>query len=101
MDALIITSLLFPVRYGVVSDNGWNNVTIRFCRSGFVKSITRSQLKKGNSIDPTEPSVYGVGFLGVGKYTFRHQAFTRWHNILYRCYGTSSRAYKNCYVCAD
>ena len=57
-----------------------------------IKGVTYQNFKKGEIKSPYEKRVYGVGYIGEGKYKTsengKHtRVYTSWHNMLERCYG--------------
>lgn len=84
------------------------NVRIRFIdRYGIEKSVRADHLRNGRVNNPYCPTVYGVGFIGVGEHspTFGGRstiAGERWRQMLKRCYedGYKSKnpTYKDCTV---
>ena len=71
------------------------------------KHAEYKNFKKGNIKCPYEPSVYGVGYLGEGKYKAKEngkfkEEYNIWHNMLRRCYDPKCHkehpTYKGCAV---
>lgn len=99
--------LLFPEKeYVILEDNGWDKVFIQFVRTGTTVKVQRNQLKQRGVSDPMKPSVWGVGYRGIGHYNFvtAKESFIRWRCMLNRCYGHSNKvqsAYKGCIVCDE
>ena len=68
-----------------------------------------NDFQKGSIKCPFEPTVYGVGFYGVGKYKSRENgiktnAYKEWHNMFARCYGNYKKrniTYEDCHVCEE
>ena len=68
-----------------------------------------NDFQKGSIKCPFEPTVYGVGFHGVGKYKSRENgiktnAYKEWHNMFARCYGNYKKrniTYEDCHVCEE
>ena len=52
------------------------------------KHGTYQSFKKGNIKCPYEPRIYGVGFIGEGKYNVKNneKCYRMWHGMLNRCY---------------
>lgn len=104
IEPCVVTSLL-PVRFFVIEDKGWDKVLVKFSKTGTVIKVQRNQLKN-NIDDPMEVSVFGVGYRGIGKYSFGNarDAAIRWRCMLNRCYGYSNkhqRTYRGCTVCDE
>lgn len=84
---------------------------IKFIKSGHIKSnIKYSDLKKGKVKNPYHPSVYGIGYFGVGKYSSQKNGkhtnhYKTWTSILERCYSLrfkdNSSTYLGCSVAED
>lgn len=86
-----------------------NNITIQF-ESGYVVSSKYVNFITGNIKDPYSKSVYGVGYLGEGKYKASEngkntKAYATWSSMLQRCYDKSNNhnleTYKDCTVCGE
>ena len=74
------------------------------------KSALYKEFKKGNVKNPYDKSVFGVGYIGDGKYKSTEngrvtKAYNIWHNMLMRCYEpyciNKHISYKDCTVCED
>jgi hypothetical protein len=95
VDDEILTQQGYWVR--VVEAINWNHYVIRF-DNGFEMSVTNKVLMNGNVQYPFHPTVFGVGYLGVGKYSSTSKVKTRstnvglskaysiWQGMLGRCY---------------
>lgn len=82
--------------FKILEDRGCNEVKVEFLATGYKRISTRSNIKGGNIKDPYLPSVYGVAWLGDGKYTARvdgkmTSAYNEWTGMLSRCYGTTKQ----------
>ena len=95
------------IRYGDVHD-----IDVKFVKDGtVVQHRTHNEFLKGSIRNPMTPSVYGVGFIGVGDYKTcdGNGKFTKcyivWHNMLRRCYDPKFHekqpTYENCTVCEE
>ena len=71
------------------------------------KRVQYSNFKEGNIKCPYERKVYGVGYLGEGKYKTREngkatRVYSTWNSMLQRCYNEKCQeknpTYKNCSV---
>lgn len=68
-----------------------------------------NDFQRGSIKCPFEPTVYGIGFYGVGKYKSRENgiktnAYKEWHNMFARCYGNYKKrniTYEDCHVCEE
>jgi hypothetical protein len=77
--------------------------------SGYeIKNLNYHQIKNGQVKNPFHPSVYGVGFVGVGNYVAHikrkpTKSYGTWIGMLRRCYSEKSLirrpTYKNVSVC--
>lgn len=75
----------------VVSYINARNVEVIFLTTGHRATTQMSQIRSGKVKDPLHPSVFGVGFIGVGKYKVSDnskitKAYQCWSNMLERCY---------------
>ena len=66
--------------------------------------------ENGNIKCPYEPRVYGVGYIGEGKYKIREngkqtKCYITWVNMLKRCYNdeyhNKKPTYKDCNICEE
>lgn len=103
----------FTENYGqleVVSINGSKNILVRFVDTKYEKVTSSSNILTGRVKDPTAPTIFGVGFFGIGDYKFSNSetgrivrlAYSRWNAMLRRCYSESelkkSPTYLGCTV---
>lgn len=67
---------------------GRRNVLIEFMNSGVIRETRAELIRKGIAEDLTVPSLFGVGFLGVGDYTPNNNSkeHVHWKGILERGY---------------
>lgn len=77
-----------------------DEVYIEFLSTGFKRMASLGNIKKGNVADLAKPSVYNVGYLGLGKYTSKvngvqEPCYKIWQTILQRCYNPKCSSYKN------
>lgn len=59
---------------------------------------------KENVINKNRPTVYGVGYLGIGRYDTNHISYHIWCLMLDRCYNNDGRysiTYEDCFVCEE
>lgn len=97
--------------FKIIKYNSTNDVEIEFLSTGYKTSAHLSNIKKGAVKDPYFPVIYGVGYIGEGKYTSRIDgiqliSYKRWKEMLNRCYNKSNSSYKNygakgVYVCDE
>lgn len=79
--------------------------------NGFIsKNKNRDNFKKGQIKNSYHPSVYGVGYIGEGKYQpyinrIRTIQYGSWNHIMERCYDEKyhkkSPTYKGCEICSE
>lgn len=58
---------------------------------GTITEVKTPKLKCGSFKNPMKPNVYGVGFIGQGKYLSSHKGeksigYTKWNSMIKRCY---------------
>jgi hypothetical protein len=89
-----------------------NCIRIKFIRTGSIIQASLGNIKKGCVLDPMQPTVYNIGYLGIGKYHSRNSkepqftSYKRWKEMLNRCYNKNCSSYKNygavgAYVCDE
>ena len=90
--------------------NSNNDIKIKFIGTNNTITTTASDVKTGIVVDNMRPSVYGVGYLGVGCYKptengERTPNYRSWCSMLMRCYCESylskQPTYRGCYVYED
>jgi len=76
------------------------NYTIKFYNDLILYNIHFSCIKKGNVKNPNHKSVYGVGYLGVGKYNCTNylKIYATWNNMLERCYESKYHEKRPTYI---
>lgn len=93
------------IRYG-----GWENIDVQFQDEFYYikEHQTYSNFKKGEIKNPYDRTVFGVGYVGVGKYKTKENGrftiyYQQWKNMLLRCYVKAERhhAYENAKVCEE
>ena len=96
----------------IIEYNGRNNIWVEFQDENKSKVHTQyGNFEKGNVKNPYHPSVFGVGYYGIGKYKSRGKdkkktnAYKYWINMLMRCYDpytiNKRLTYIDCYVCDE
>lgn len=86
--------------FEVVEDVAWNNVIVRFITTGFTTRVRRCRLKDKAIFDPLFPSIYGLGFQGVGpwgQYTHKKE-YSKWYQMMTRCYSPKYHKRKPTYI---
>ena len=64
---------------------------VQFLNTGYTKSFKISNVKVGNIVDPYQPKIYGVGFIGDGVYNSKTRIrgvllYNIWAGMFHRCY---------------
>ena len=54
--------------------------------SGYEKEVQSNKIRYGNIKDKYSPSVCGVGIIGDVENVINHYLYSRWCNMIYRCY---------------
>lgn len=91
----------------VIKYNNSYDVEVRFKDSGYVKSFQSSHIVRGLISDPNYPRHLGVGYLGVGKYSYKEhkEAYIAWRGAIVRGYCNTYKknrlTYKDCTVCEE
>ena len=79
-------------------------VHVEFISTGYVTFTRSSHIRTGSVRDPLHPSVFGVGFIGEGKYNAskNKKCHSLWREIIERGFGESFKeknpTYKSCTV---
>ena len=83
------------------------NVTVRFVEYESVVVTDIWTLRLGLVKNPNKPSIFGKGFIGIGKYTSKGcgRAYSIWSDMLRRCYcekyQVKAHTYKDVEVCEE
>jgi hypothetical protein len=94
----------------VVSYNHAKDVWVEFIEHGVIVNVTWEQFCRGGVKNPYDRSVYGVGYVGEGKYKAtinceQTKQYSVWVSMLSRCYNEKLHnrqpAYKDCTVCKE
>jgi len=98
-------------QFTVIKYNNSEDITIRFDATGYECVSDSTRVRYGVAKDLFYPSVYGVGYLGKGKYKSRNgngpmtKEYCAWANMLQRCYSEKFHkkqpTYKDCTVCDE
>lgn len=104
----LIGKTFFSAKFGeyeIVDYQNFNNVTVKFAKTGFTTKATMNAVNKGGVKDKLSPSVYGVGIVS-DKYKTRDDSnmqikeYRLWNRMLERCYSKKFQdknpSYKNC-----
>lgn len=66
---------------------GWDKVKIRFLdEHSFERFVRAEHLRSGKVKNPYHPTFFGVGYMGVGEFSSRSEAFNKWRQMIRRCY---------------
>ena len=85
---------------------GKGRVVVEFYDPRYTTICHISGLQKGNVRNPYHATVYGKGFLGVGRFNRKSEReYTLWEGMLFRCYNkksyTTNPSYKKVNVCEE
>lgn len=84
-----------------------NHVKVRFALTGSERVFTSDAIRDGRIKDLFAPSVYGVGFMGDGKFKSsangaKSKPYSCWHSMMQRCYDSefhkTQQSYMGCSV---
>lgn len=99
------------LRMKIIEYNGCNNINIEFENGFILKNKTYSEFKRGSVKNLYYPSVYGIGYLGEGKYKINNNTgkaskeYEYWKSMIGRCYDEKTQGkrptYKECTVCNE
>ena len=90
--------------FEVIEYTNHKEVMVKFEKTGYVTSSTSGNIRGGMVKDRLLPSVYGMGFIGEGKYASKRKdkANSTWWGMLSRCYNEKYQekcpTYKGCFV---
>ena len=94
----------------IINYFGWDNCTIQFEDGTILYNISYTKIKSGRIKNPNHKSVFEVGYIGIGEHkpSINRKStvcYTRWSNMLQRCYYKSTQekqpAYKDCTVAIE
>lgn len=94
----------------VIDSVNYQDCTVQFEDGTIVSNKQYGDIKKGQIKNPNHTSIFGVGFIGVGKYVIsvngKHtKAYKVWKSMLGRCYYdkflSKYASYKDCSVTED
>ena len=95
----------------VIYYNNADDITIEFDdEHRYQTKVTACNLRRGSVRNPYFKSVYGVGFIGVGKFKIKKDGvktieYRVWSGMLKRCYSHKCQekrpTYKDCIVCNE
>jgi len=84
------------------------NIIVEF-EDGYVVKSEYGVFKKGQIKSAYDKSIYGIGYLGEGRYTENisvryDKIYKKWRGMLERCYGNKTKintTYIDCFVCDE
>lgn len=87
----------------IVKYTGKYDVDVEFLETKCRIKTYSSNIRAGSVKDPMQPTVYGVGFIGVGNYTptennIHTKAYKQWGSMLERCYSERWHKKKPTYI---
>lgn len=83
------------------------DIDIKFSDGTILTNVELGNLKKGSIKNPMNPIIYGLGFIGIGNYTYTKdiRPYKVWNGMLKRCYCEKNfvfhPTYKDCSVHPD
>lgn len=95
--------------FTVVEYKNSDNVRVVFNDKHAHECVAQSgNIRRGNVKNPYHPNVFGVGYVGHGKYNSNKgmpssHIYVKWRNMMNRCYGDNKKwaAYRGCSVHRD
>jgi len=95
----------------IIKYRGALRVDIKFLLTGFLLTTRSESIRKGQVKDRNKPVIFGVGFIGKGKFKSasatekRTPEYEKWYHMLERCYSERHHkkypTYKGCSVCSE
>ena len=87
----------------IVKYDNKKDVLIRFVDTGYECIVESGHIRKGSVKDHYSPSVYGVGYLGVGRHRAKidgvnTKVYKTWNGMLRRCYDHKCHAKRHTYI---
>ena len=79
------------------------NCTVQFEDGTIIKGLQYGNIKKGQIKNPCHPSIYGVGYDGIGKYTTTRNGkntkeYVVWKGMIERCYSVEYKKKRHNYT---
>lgn len=86
----------------VITYKDCDNIEVRFESNGHTKWVSGGNLRKGEVKNEYHPSIYGVGYFGVGDFNCDgiggyNGAYSVWKGILCRCYAPQTEKMREIY----
>jgi len=95
-------------KFRVKSIVSFSEIVIEFLNTGTLMTVASKGIRSLSIKDPFEPSVYGVGFIGVGTFAPSYErkstkAYAVWRGMLQRCYlpKETEKSYAGVTVCLE
>lgn len=92
----------FGYSFTIIVYNKRKDCTIQFEDGTILENINFSNIVAGKIKNPNSPNIYGVGFIGIGKYSSKEykKIYSVWGGMFRRCYGkeVKYKTYKDCIV---
>lgn len=97
-------------KFKITNYNNAHDVTVMFIDTGYIAKTRACQVKSGHVKDKLLPNVYGVGFVGDGKYkpslnSKATKQYSTWTDMILRCYcaefNNKNKTYRDVTVCAE
>lgn len=86
-------------KYEIIEEKDGINRVIRFNDTGYVKTTTIAEIKKGSIKDNYKKTIFGIGYLGdIDKFrreTVYKTLYSRWYKMIQRCYDKTCLDFKN------
>tara|TARA_R110002096_G_C14368342_1_gene704630 strand:- start:18 stop:665 length:648 start_codon:yes stop_codon:yes gene_type:complete len=102
---MLNTNQIYPTNcFGSVKILNYKNhhsVKVQFIDTGYIYITRTKSILSGNLKDKLAPNVYGVGFIGDGKYNSKSKAYRTWSSMMARCYSGYYLTYKDCTVVSN
>lgn len=95
----------FGCPFTIIGYNKRRDCTIKFDDGTIIENINFSNTLIGKIKNPNFPNVYGVGYIGIGKYSSKdyRKIYATWSGMFRRCYGKEDKfkTYKGVTVCEE
>ena len=87
----------------VIYYEGYYKVGVKFLKTNTVIQVRADHLRKGEIKDPTQPSVYGIGVIGLNftKYESNSKEYSLWLGMLQRCYDNKLKNKRPSYLMCE
>ena len=87
----------------VIDYKNSRDVMVMFYQPFYITKCEMGNLNKGEVCNPFFPRVYGIGYLGVGKYSSKNcgGVYDLWKGVLQRVYTSRHPTYKDVDVCKE